>query len=315
MRRLRINPRIRHLVQEERLSPADLVQPLFVDESLRRPAEITSMPGVMRWDLEGLGKEVGRLADLGIPAVILFGIPSMKDEVGSAAYDAGGIVQRAIARVKETTDLAVIADVCLDEYTSHGHCGVLRGDTIDNDATLDLYARTAVTQVRSGADMVAPSGMMDGQVAAIRRALDGEGFQELPILAYTAKYASSLYGPFREAADSKPAFGDRRSHQMDIATRHQAMEEARLDLEEGADILMVKPALPYLDVLLALRQAFHVPLAAYQVSGEYSMLKAAALKGWIDEASVLREQMVAIKRAGADFIMSYGAAELARTLR
>ncbi len=307
MRRLRINPRLRELVQETRLSSKDLVQPIFVDENLGARAEITSMPGVYRWSLQDLAKEVGFIEDLGIPAVILFGIPGRKDEVGSGAYDPQGVVQRATAVINETTDLAVITDVCLDEYTSHGHCGVLRDGAIDNDATLDLYARTAVSQARAGADMVAPSGMMDGQVAALRRALDGEGFQELPILAYAVKYASALYAPFREAAASAPAFGDRRSHQMDPPNSREALEEARLDLEEGADVLMVKPALPYLDVLARLRAAFDAPLAAYHVSGEYAMLKAAAMKGWVREEAVLREVLTGIKRAGANFIITYHA--------
>lgn len=272
------------------------------------------MPGVNRWPLELLAKEAGRVEDLGIPAVILFGIPARKDEVGSGAYDPKGIVQQAVAHVKEGTNLAVITDVCLDEYTSHGHCGVLKSGEIDNDATLELYSKIAVTQAQAGADMVAPSGMMDGQVGAIRRGLDEAGFPELPILAYTAKYASSLYGPFREAADSKPAFGDRRSHQMDPSTGRQALEEARLDLEEGADILMVKPALPYLDVIAALRAAYHAPIAAYHVSGEYSMLKAAAMKGWIEETNVLLESLTAIKRAGASFVITYSASEAAKML-
>jgi porphobilinogen synthase len=307
MRRLRINPRLRELVQETRLSPRDLVQPIFVDENLEARAEIKSMPGIYRWSLRDLPKEAGFIEDLGIPAVILFGIPQGKDEVGSGAYDPLGVVQKATAVINETTDLAVITDVCLDEYTSHGHCGVLRGGAIDNDATLDLYARTAVSQARAGADMVAPSGMMDGQVAAIRRALDGEGFQELPVLAYAVKYASALYAPFREAAASAPAFGDRRSHQMDPPNSREALEEARLDLEEGADVLMVKPALPYLDILARLRAAFDAPLAAYHVSGEYSMLKAAAMKGWVREEAVLREVLTGIKRAGANFIITYHA--------
>ncbi len=267
------------------------------------------MPGVNRWPLELLAKEAGRVEDLGIPAVILFGIPARKDEVGSGAYAPKGIVQQAVARVKEGTNLAVITDVCLDEYTSHGHCGVLKSGEIDNDATLELYSKIAVTQAQAGADMVAPSGMMDGQVGAIRRGLDEAGLPELPILAYTAKYASSLYGPFREAADSKPAFGDRRSHQMDPSTGRQALEEARLDLEEGADILMVKPALPYLDIVAALRAAYRAPIAAYHVSGEYSMLKAAAMKGWLEESRVLLESLTAIKRAGANFVITYYASE------
>ncbi len=311
MRRLRIHPRLRELVRETRLSPRDLVQPIFVDENLESRAEIHSMPGVYRWSLRDLGKESGFIEDLGIPAVILFGIPRRKDETGSGAYDPGGVVQRAIGVVKETTNLAVIADVCLDEYTSHGHCGVLRDGAIDNDATLDLYARTAVSQARAGADMVAPSGMMDGQVATIRQALDREGFPQLPILAYAVKYASALYAPFREAAGSAPAFGDRRSHQMDPPNAREAVEEARLDLEEGADVLMVKPALPYLDILAHLRATFDAPLAAYHVSGEYSMIKAAAMKGWLQEGAVLREVLTGIKRAGANFIITYNAKDYA----
>jgi porphobilinogen synthase len=312
MRRLRINPRIRELVRETRLGPKDLVQPIFVDEGIREASEVPSMPGIHRLPLSDVGKEAGHLADLGIPAAILFGIPARKDKVGSGAYDPKGIVQRAVAAVKETTDLAVITDVCLDEYTSHGHCGVLRDGQIDNDATLQLHARTAVTHARAGADMVAPSGMMDGQVAALRAALDAEGFLELPILAYAVKYASALYGPFREAAASTPSFGDRRSHQMDAPNAREALAEARLDVEEGADIIMVKPALPYLDILAALRAAMDVPLAAYQVSGEYSMLKAAAGKGWLGEDRVVEECLTAIKRAGASFIITYSARDFAR---
>lgn len=315
MRRLRAHPKIRELVSETRLGPSDLVQPFFVEEDAVAPVPIPSMPGVFRWDIEGLAKEASHIEDLGIPALILFGVPRTKDDQGSGAYRKDGVVQKAIGRLKEACELAIIADVCLDEYTSHGHCGVLQDGKIDNDATLDLYGRTAVTLAEAGADMVAPSGMMDGQVGAIRRALDDAGFIELPILSYTAKYASPLYSPFRDAADSKPQFGDRRSHQMDPTAVRQAVEEARLDLDEGADILMVKPALPYLDVLAALRAKFDCPLAAYHVSGEYSMIRAAAAKGWIDEVAVLLEALTSIKRAGSNFIISYGASDIARSMR
>ena len=309
MRRLRGNPRIRELVRETRLSPKDLVCPIFVDERLKAQESVRSLPGVHRQSLRTVADEAAAVADLGIPAVILFGIPKGKDEDGSGAFAKDGVIQRAVRRIKEVTDLAVIADLCLCQYTSHGHCGLLRGARIDNDQTLDVYRRIAVSQALSGSDMIAPSGMMDGQVAAIRKELDDAGFEELPILSYAVKYASAFYGPFREAAEGAPKFGDRKGHQMDPSSSAQALREARLDLEEGADILMVKPAMPYLDILAALRREMDVPLAAFQVSGEYAALKAAAEKGWVDEEQVVLESLTAIKRAGADFILTYFAKE------
>ena len=311
MRRLRGNPRIRDLLRETRLSPKDLVCPIFVDERLKAQESVRSLPGVQRQSLRTVADEVAAVADLGIPAVILFGIPKEKDEDGSGAFAKDGVIQGAVRRIKEVTDLAVIADLCLCQYTSHGHCGLLRGARIDNDQTLDVYGRIAVSQALSGSDMIAPSGMMDGQVAAIRKDLDDAGFEELPILSYAVKYASAFYGPFREAAEGTPKFGDRKGHQVDPGSAAQALREARLDLEEGADILMVKPAMPYLDILAALRREMDVPLAAFQVSGEYAMLKAAAEHGWVDEEQVVLESLTAIKRAGADFILTYFAKEYA----
>jgi porphobilinogen synthase len=274
------------------------------------------MPGNYRWSVDLLVEECKSAFDLGIPAVILFGIPETKDEVGSGAYDTGGIVQRAVRAVKKALpDLIVICDVCLDEYTSHGHCGLIKDGEIDNDSTLELLARTALTQVQAGADMVAPSDMMDGRVGRIRRELDAYGFTQIPILAYSAKYASAFYGPFREAADSSPKFGDRKSYQMEPANQLEAMREIALDIEEGADIIMVKPAMPYLDVLALARERFDVPLAAYQVSGEFSLITAAAKMGWIDRERILMESLVSIRRAGADIILTYFAKDVARLLK
>ncbi|MFQ5552427.1 MAG: porphobilinogen synthase [Thermoplasmata archaeon] len=309
MRRLRANPRVRELVRGTRLSPKDLVYPIFVDERLKARESIRSLPGVHRQSLRTVADEAAAVADLQIPAVILFGIPREKDEDGSGAFAKDGVIQRAIRRIKEVTDLAVIADLCLCEYTSHGHCGLLRGARIDNDQTLDAYRRVAVSQALAGSDMIAPSGMMDGQVATIREELDEAGFEELPILSYAVKYASAFYGPFREAAEATPEFGDRKGHQMDPGSAVQALREAQLDLAEGADILMVKPAMPYLDILATLRRKMDVPLAAFQVSGEYSSLKAAAENGWVDEEQVVLESLTAIRRAGADFILTYFAKE------
>lgn len=314
LRRLRIHPRVRDLVSETSLEPRNLVQGLIVDETLRERREVASMPGVFRLPLDQVAKEAALLEDLGIPGLLLFGVPAAKDAEGSEAAAAEGVAQRATQFVKEATDLAVITDLCLCQYTDHGHCGLLRDRAIDNDATLEAYGRVAVSQAEAGADLVAPSGMMDGQVGAIRRALDAAGFPETPILSYAVKYASSFYGPFREAADSRPSFGDRRSHQMDIATARQALLEAEADRAEGADILMVKPALPYLDILRTLRQRFDAPLAAFQVSGEYAMIKAAAMKGWLNEEEVVRETLTAIRRAGADFVITYFARDMARRL-
>jgi porphobilinogen synthase len=273
------------------------------------------MPGVFQLSVDELVKEAVETKALGIPAVLLFGIPEAKDDVGSGAYDPNGIVQRAVREVKEKVrDLLVITDVCLCEYTSHGHCGLLKGGEVDNDATLELLGRTALSQARAGADVTAPSDMMDGRVAAIRETLDENGFSHLPIMAYAAKYASGFYGPFRDAAQSTPQFGDRRSHQMDPANSDEAMREIRLDIEEGADIVMVKPALAYLDVIARARMEFDLPLAAYSVSGEYAMIKAAAARGWLDEERITMEVLVAIKRAGADMIITYSAKDAARVL-
>jgi porphobilinogen synthase len=278
-------------------------------------SEIESMPGNYRWSVDLLVEECQRAYDLGIPAVILFGIPESKDAVGSGAYDPDGIVQRAVRAVKKALPgLMVICDVCLDEYTSHGHCGLIKDGEIDNDSTLPLLAKTALTQVEAGADMVAPSDMMDGRVGAIRNALDAHGHTQIPILAYAVKYASAFYGPFREAADSAPKFGDRQSYQMDPANQREAMREIALDLEEGADIIMVKPALPCLDIIARARREFNVPIAAYQVSGEFSLIEAAARLGWIDRERMIMESLTSIGRAGADIILTYYAKEVARLL-
>jgi len=318
MRRLRRTPALRRLVAETRLGIDDLVAPLFVREGIDEPAPIASLPGVVQHTRESLRKEVAELAGLGVPAVILFGVPATKDANGSQAWDPNGIVQLALRDVKDDLGdrVVVMADLCLDEYTDHGHCGVLTaaGD-VDNDATLELYGRVAVAQARAGADIVAPSGMMDGQVGAIRAALDADGRAEVPILAYAAKYASALYGPFRDAVDVQIAGGgDRRGYQQDFHNGREALAEVELDLAEGADIVMVKPALAYLDVIAAVRAATDVPVAAYHVSGEYAMLKAAAERGWIDGPAVAYEHISAIKRAGADIILTYLARELAEAL-
>jgi len=315
-RRLRRTETLRRMVRETRLSRDDLVLPLFVVEGRSVREAISSMPGVFRFGVDELVSEAKQVHDLGIPAVILFGIPAVKDARGSGADDPGGVVQRAVAAVKQAVpDLCVITDVCLCEYTDHGHCGLVEGDEVRNDASLERIAATALSHARAGADVVAPSDMMDGRVAAIRRALDGSGFEELPILAYAAKYASAYYGPFREAAESAPAFGDRRAYQMDPPNRREALREMRLDLAEGADLLMVKPALPYLDVLADARREFDVPLAAYQVSGEYAMIHAAAERGWIDGPRAMEEALVSIKRAGADLLLTYAAKDIAARLR
>ena len=315
-RRLRRSEALRRMVRETTLSAHSLVYPLFVCPGARVKEEIRSMPGNYRWSVDLLVEECKSAFDLGIPAIILFGIPETKDEVGSGAYDAEGIVQRAVRAVKKAQpDLIVICDACLDEYTSHGHCGLIKNGEIDNDSTLELLARTALTQVQAGADIVAPSDMMDGRVARIRRELDAQGFTQIPILAYSAKYASAFYGPFREAADSAPKFGDRKSYQMDPANRLEAMREITLDIEEGADIIMVKPAMPYLDVLALAREKFDVPLAAYQVSGEFSLIAAAAAMGWIDRERIIMESLLSIRRAGADIILTYFAKDVARYLQ
>lgn len=315
MRRLRRSEPLRRLVRETRLVRDDLVLPLFAVEGRGVREPVASMPGVERLSSDQLAEECKRVADLGIPAVILFGIPAAKDARGSGADDPQGIVQRAVAAAKRAApDLCVITDVCLCEYTDHGHCGLLDGEEVANDPSLERLAATAVSYARAGADVVAPSDMMDGRVAAIRRALDAASFASVPIVSYAAKYASAFYGPFRDAAESAPAFGDRRGYQMDPPNRREALREMELDLEEGADVLMVKPALPYLDVLTAARERFDVPLAAYHVSGEYAMLMAAAANGWLDGPRAMLETLVAIKRAGADFILTYAAREIAARL-
>ncbi|MBI3160674.1 MAG: porphobilinogen synthase [Chloroflexi bacterium] len=325
-RRLRLSPALRSLVRETELAPSDFIYPLFVRHGRDIAQPIASMPGIFQWSVDRLEAEARDIAALGIPAVILFGIPASKDPVGLENFAADGIVQQAIRAVKAAApELVVITDVCLCEYTDHGHCGILnRGehahpalpaDHVLNEPTLDVLARVAVSHAEAGADIVAPSGMMDGMVAAIRTALDAASYEHLPILSYAVKYASAFYGPFREAAESPPSFGDRKSHQMDPANRREALREAALDVQEGADILMVKPALPYLDVLHALRLAHpEMPLAAYNVSGEYSMLKAAAANGWVQEQNVILEALTGIKRAGADMILTYHAKEAARWL-
>lgn len=311
MRRLRRTPALRSLNFKVRVHPSDLVYPVFVDERAKSPVPINSMPGCFRFPLARLVKEVGQALELGIRAILLFGVPSRKDEVGSSAFAKNGVVQRAVRVLKREfgEDLAVMTDVCMCQYTTHGHCGVVRNGRVDNDSTLEMLKRIAVSHAQAGADFVAPSSMMDGQVRAIREALDDSGFKEVGIMAYSAKFASCFYGPFREAADSKPRFGDRRSYQMGYGRPSEALREMELDLAEGADILMIKPALAYLDLLCLAKSRFNVPIAAYNVSGEYSMVKAAARLGWIDEREAVVEILTAIKRAGADLIISYHARE------
>jgi porphobilinogen synthase len=315
-RRLRTREGVRALVRETRLAPENLVLPLFAcpGEGVRR--EVSSMPGVFNLSVDEIARESARAFDAGVPAIILFGLPESKDETATGAYAERGIVQEAIRAVRRAVpEMVVIADTCLCEYTSHGHCGVVREGEVLNDESLELIARTAVSQAEAGADIVAPSAMMDGQVGAIRDGLDDAGFGGVAIMAYAVKYASAFYGPFREAADSAPAFGDRRAYQMDAANAREAMREAELDVMEGADFLMVKPATPYLDILRAVRERFDLPLAAYHVSGEYAMIKAAAGRGWIDEKRVMMETLTCIRRAGADVILTYYAVEAARELR
>jgi porphobilinogen synthase len=314
-RRLRRTEAIRALVRETRLTPDDFVYPLFACEGEGVRKEISSMPGVFNLSVDELVREAESARKVGVRSVILFGVPDEKDGSGSQAYAEDGITQRATRAIKrELKDMLVIADNCLCEYTDHGHCGVIEAGEVLNDPTLDLLARTAVAQAEAGADIIAPSNMMDGFVEAIRRALDGAGFEHIPIMSYAVKYASGFYGPFREAAQSAPQFGDRRGYQMDPANSREAMREAELDFEQGADVLMVKPALPYLDIIRAVRERFDTPVAAYQVSGEYAMIKAAARLGWIDEDRVAMESLTAIKRAGADIILTYYAKDLAARL-
>lgn len=315
MRRLRMTETLRSMVRETSLSKDDLIYPLFVVPGEKLKREVPSMPNVYQMSIDEIVRECVEVKALGIPAVILFGIPEHKDEVGSEAYSEHGVIQRAIRAIKrEIPDLLVITDVCLCEYTSHGHCGLVRDNEILNDETVELLAREALTHAEAGADMVAPSDMMDGRVKAIREKLDENGFANIPIMSYAAKYASGFYGPFRDAAESTPKFGDRRSHQMDPANSDEALREVELDILEGADIIMVKPAMAYLDVIRRVKDAFHMPTAAYNVSGEYSMIKAAARNGWIDEQRVMMEVLTGIKRAGADLILTYFAKDVARIL-
>jgi porphobilinogen synthase len=324
-RRLRNTPALRRMVRETDLTVDDLIYPMFVTHGRGVQREITSMPGIYQWSIDRLEHEAEDIARLGIPAVILFGIPAAKDELGSENFADDGIIQQAIRAIKRTTpDVLVITDVCMCEYTSHGHCGIVHQSTgpdgrptfeIANDETLDILARAAVSHAAAGADLVAPSGMMDGQVGALRSALDAAGYTTTPIMAYAAKYASAFYGPFRDAAESPPQFGDRKTHQMDPGNVREALREVALDVAEGADIVMVKPALPYLDVVRAVHDNFSYPVAAYNVSGEYAMIKAAAANGWLDERAAALEMLTSIKRAGADLILTYFAKDAARWLR
>ena len=315
-RRLRRNERLRNLIRETTLEPRNLIYPLFVGPGKNLAQPVASMPGVAQLSVDRAVRECQEVNALGIPAVILFGIPERKDAAGSEAYEDTGVVQQAIRAIKETIpELLVITDVCLCEYTDHGHCGVVKNGDVDNDATLELLAEEALSHARAGADILAPSDMMDGRVAAIRKSLDANHFGQTPIMAYAAKYASGFYGPFREAAESTPQFGDRRSYQMDPANVEEALREVELDIREGADIVMVKPALAYLDVIYRVKQKFGYPLAAYNVSGEYSMIKAAGQNGWIDEPRIMMEVLFAIRRAGADMILSYFAKDAARLLQ
>jgi porphobilinogen synthase len=315
-RRLRRNQKLRELVRETALSVNDFIYPLFVGPGKNQVQPVSSMPGVAQLSVDRAVAECAEVASLGIPGVILFGIPERKDALGTDAYADDGIVQQAIGAIKaKIPELLVITDVCLCEYTDHGHCGVIKNGDVDNDATLPLLVQESLSHARAGADIIAPSDMMDGRVGAIRKALDQNGFEQIPIMAYAAKYASGFYGPFREAAESTPQFGDRRSYQMDPANAHEALREVELDIREGADIVMVKPALAYLDIIYRVKQKFGYPVAAYNVSGEYSMIKAAGQNGWIDEGRIMMEVLFAIKRAGADMILSYFAKDAARLLR
>ncbi len=314
-RRLRKSEGIRRLVQETKLSVNDFIYPLFIEEGENIVSEIPSMPGIKRYSLDTISKELNEVVELKIPAVLLFGIPSEKDDEGTQTWDDHGIIQQAIRFIKKNyPQLYVITDVCFCEYTSHGHCGVIHNNSVENDATLVNLSKQVISHAKAGADMVAPSGMMDGTMITIRKTLDTAGFVELPIMAYSVKYASAFYGPFRDAADSAPTFGDRRTYQMDPANRDEGMREAIYDDQEGADILMVKPALSYLDIIRDLKNNFDKPIACYNVSGEYAMIKAAAEKGWIDGERVMMESLLSMKRAGADIIISYFAKEAARIL-
>lgn len=315
LRRLRMKPAFRDMVRETTLSPKDFIYPLFAVPGKKIRKEVSSMPGVFQQSVDELVKDCMETYSLGIPAVILFGIPEQKDEVGSGAYDENGIIQQTVrALKKEVPGLMVITDVCLCEYTSHGHCGIVRGEEIVNDESVELLTREALTHAQAGADMIAPSDMFDGRIGAIRKALDDNAFTTVPIMSYAAKYASGFYGPFRDAAESTPKFGDRRSHQMDPANSDEALREVEQDLIEGADIVMIKPALPYLDIIRRVKDTFNIPIAAYNVSGEYAMIKAAGRNGWIDEERVMMETLTGIKRAGADLILTYFAKDAARVL-
>lgn len=314
-RRLRKNEKLRQLIRETTLTAGNLIYPLFVGPGTNVSRAVSSMPGVAQLSVDRAVVECRDAAALGIPAVILFGIPENKDALGSEACIGDGVVQQAIRAIKETVpDLLVVTDVCLCEYTDHGHCGVIKNGTVDNDSTLELLAQEALSHAQAGADIIAPSDMMDGRVGAIRRVLDSNGFDQVAIMAYAAKYASGFYGPFREAAESTPQFGDRRSYQMDPANTDEALREVELDIQEGADIVMVKPALAYLDVIYRVKERFGYPVAAYNVSGEYSMIKAAGMNGWIDEERIMLEVLLSIRRAGADMILTYFAKQLARAL-
>ncbi|TET48194.1 MAG: porphobilinogen synthase [Dehalococcoidia bacterium] len=316
LRRLRRSAPLRALIRENRVDVGDLIYPMFIAEGRGLKQEITSMPGIFRYSPDQLSREIEEVASLRIPAVLLFGIPEDKDETGSSAYRPEGVIPQAIRAIKKSApEMLVITDVCLCEYTSHGHCGIVVNGQVDNDRTLPLLAKMAISHVAAGADIVAPSDMMDGRVKAVREVLDEKGFQHIPILSYAAKYASAYYGPFREAAGSVPQFGDRRAYQMDPPNVREALREVEQDIAEGADIIMVKPALAYLDVIRQVRDTFNYPLAAYNVSGEYAMVKAAAQRGWLDEQSVVLETLTAIKRAGADIILTYHAKDAARWLR
>ena len=314
-RRLRKNEKLRQLIRETTLTPGNLIYPLFVGPGTNVVRPVSSMPGVAQLSVDRVVVECGEAAGLGIPAVILFGIPETKDALGSEACMSNGVVQQAVRAIKDNVpDLLVVTDVCVCEYTDHGHCGLIKNGAVDNDSTLELLAQEALSHAEAGADMVAPSDMMDGRVGAIRELLDSRGFDQVAIMAYAAKYASGFYGPFREAAESTPQFGDRRSYQMDPANTDEALREVELDIQEGADIVMVKPALAYLDVIYRVKQQFSYPVAAYNVSGEYSMIKAAGINGWIDEERIMLEVLLSIRRAGADMILTYFAKQLARVL-
>lgn len=314
-RRLRSNQALRNMVRETTLSVNDLIYPLFIEEKSGIKKEIASMPGIFRYSLDKISEELDELVALGIQSVILFAIPSEKDEIGSEAMNENGIIPQAIRFIKKNyPQLYVVSDICFCEYTSHGHCGIIHNNDVDNDSTLLNLNKQVLAHARAGVDMVAPSGMMDGTVASLREELDENGYSNIPIMGYSVKYASAFYGPFRDAADSAPSFGDRRTYQMDPANRNEALREASLDIDEGADIIMVKPALSYLDIIRDLKNNFDVPIAAYNVSGEYSMIKAAGKNGWIDEEKVMMEKLISIKRAGADIIITYHAKEAARIL-